>query len=93
LAIHIPRIWNSLQDVRAAITGKQQKSTIESMLVNSNYCLAKSRQVLLTSGSGSGKSNLRCYYLSVKQLEKRGLLEEVISKAREYENGTLAGND
>ncbi len=93
LAIHIPRIWSSLQDVRAAITRKQQKSKIESMLTNSNYCLAKSRQVLLTSGSGSGKSNLRCYYLSVKQLEKRGLLEEVISKAKEYENSTHAGSD
>jgi hypothetical protein len=93
LAIHMPRIWTSLQDVRVAITKKQQKSDIESMLANSKYYLAKSQQVLLTSGSGRGTSNLRCYYLSVKRLEKRGLLEGVIDKARAYENSPHAGSD
>ena len=86
LALHMPRIWNSLQAVSAQITKDHSKSTIDSMLMNSKYFLAKSQQVHLTKGlRKKEESNLRCYYLSTSELEKRGFLDGVINEAEDYE--------
>lgn len=86
MALHMPRIWNSLQAVGAQITRDHSKSTIDSMLMNSKYFLDKSQQVHLTKGlRKKQESNLRCYYLNIEELEKRGFLDGVINEAEDYE--------
>lgn len=86
LAIHIKRIWNTLQDHRAPITKEISLSLLESHLQNSSYFIDKSAQVLLTKSMANKKeSNVRCYQLNVNELLSKGMLEELIGKAREYE--------
>jgi len=86
LALHIKRIWNTLQDHRAPITKEISLSLLESHLQNSSYFIDKSAQVLLTKSLGAKKEgNVRCYQLNVKELLKKGMLEELIEKAHEYE--------
>jgi hypothetical protein len=86
LALHIKRIWNTLQDHRAPITKEISLSLLESHLQNSSYFLDKSAQVLLTKSLGAKKeSNVRCYQLNVMELFKKGMLEELVEKARDYE--------
>ncbi|CAN5124474.1 hypothetical protein BH23BAC3_BH23BAC3_35380 [soil metagenome] len=83
LAIHIKRIWNTLQDHRTAITKEISLSLFESHLQNSSYFIDKSALVLLTKSLGAKKeSNVRCYQLNVKELFKKGMLEELIEKSR-----------
>ena len=86
LAIHLWRIWSSLQDARAAITTDKALPVLESHLQNSSYFLAKSEQTLLTKSLGARKeSNVRCTWLNVDELAKKGMLEELIDKAREHQ--------
>lgn len=86
LAISLSRIWNSLQETNASITKEYTRSNIDSLLMNSKYFLAKSQQTMLSKGpKSSQESNVRCYYLNVQELKKRGMLNDMIDKAREYE--------
>ncbi len=86
LAIHLKRIWNALQDIRATITSEISLSVLESHLMNSSYFLDKSVQMLLTKSMGAKKEgNVRCYILNVDELLSKGMMEELIEKAREYE--------
>lgn len=90
LALHIKRIWNTLQDHWAAITTVISLSLPESHLHNSSYFLDKSAQVLLTKSLGAKKeSNVRCYQLNVNELLKKGMLNELIEKAQEYETSRV----
>lgn len=86
LAISLTRTWSSLQDANASIVKEYTKANIDSLLMNSKYFLAKSQQTMLTKGlKSSEESNVRCYYLNIEELEKRGLLDGMIEKAKEYE--------
>ncbi|MCH8547383.1 MAG: hypothetical protein LAT80_00810 [Balneolaceae bacterium] len=86
LAVHLKRVWSSLQDIRASITSEISLSVLESHLQNSSYFLDKSVQMLLTKSMGAKKeSNVRCYILNVNELLSKGMMEELIEKAREYE--------
>jgi hypothetical protein len=86
LAVHMGRIWNSLQDVNAAVTKNHSRTKITSMLINSRFFLSKSEQVQLTAEIRSRREkNLRCFYISVEELTKHGHLGDVIEKANRYE--------
>lgn len=86
LAVHMGRIWNSLQDVNAAVTKNHSRTKITSMLINSRFFLSKSEQVQLTAEIRSKREkNLRCFYISVEELIKHGHLGDVIEKANRYE--------
>lgn len=86
LAVHLKRVWSSLQDIRASITSEISLSVLESHLQNSSYFLDKSVQMLLTKSMGAKKEgNVRCYILNVDELLSKGMMEELIEKAREYE--------
>jgi len=86
LAVHLKRVWSSLQDIRASITSEISLTVLESHLQNSSYFLDKSVQMLLTKSMGAKKEgNVRCYILNVDELLSKGMMEELIEKAREYE--------
>ncbi|WP_340106841.1 hypothetical protein [Rhodohalobacter sp. 8-1] len=79
-------MWNALQDIRASFTSEISLSVLESHLMNSSYFLDKSVQMLLTKSMGAKKKgNVRCYILNVDELLSKGMMEELIDKAREYE--------
>jgi hypothetical protein len=86
LAIHLKRVWNAMQDIRASITSEISLSVLESHLMNSSYFLDKSVQMLLTKSMGAKKEgNVRCYILNADELLSKGMMEELIEKARDYE--------
>jgi len=86
LAMHLKRIWSTLQDYRATITRQISLPVLESHLQNSSYFLDKGAQIFLTKSAGAGKeSNVRCILLNIDELQAKGMLTELIEKAREYE--------
>jgi len=85
LVVHLKRVWSSLQDIRASITSETSLSVLESNLQNSSYFLDKSVQMLLTKSMGAKQEgNVRCYILNVNELLSKGMMEDLIEKAREY---------
>jgi len=90
LAVHLKRVWSSLQDIRASITSEMSLTVLESHLQNSSYFLDKSVQMLLTKSMGAKKEgNVRCYILNVDELLSKGMMEELIEKAREYKKNRV----
>ncbi|NBC64637.1 MAG: hypothetical protein GVY07_03085 [Bacteroidetes bacterium] len=90
LAVHLKRVWSSLQDIRASITSEMSLTVLESHLQNSSYFLDKSVQMLLTKSMGAKKEgNVRCYILNVNELISKGMMEELIDKARDYEKNRV----
>ena len=86
LYLHPKRIWYSLQDAKSDVTRQTNLNTLEAKLQNSSYFLNNSVQVFLTKSIDEPKeSNLRCYVLRVDQLNEKGMLQELIAKAKEYE--------
>ncbi|MCG2587786.1 hypothetical protein [Rhodohalobacter sulfatireducens] len=86
LAIHLNKTWSVLQDLRASTTQQNTYPSIQATLENSSYFLEKSVQVPLTKSiEVQEESNLRCYLLNIEELEKAGLVDELIEKAQEYE--------
>jgi hypothetical protein len=86
LAIHLNRIWETLQSRQAEVTREIKFSILLSLIQNSKYFIAKSQQTLLTREIGSDKTgNFRCIFLDLKEIEKSGQLSEVIHYAKEYE--------
>lgn len=92
LALHIRGIWNVLEDKKAKITWNTSLAEMEGKLQNSSYFLDKSVQVLLTKSIEEGRktSNRRCYLLNVDELRNKGMLEELIQKACDYEKPNVS---
>ena len=90
LAIHLNRIWKTLQSKQAEVTREIKYPVLESTLQNSRFFVAKSQQTLLTREIGSQvKGNYRCIYLDLAKLKETGQLSQVIEYAEEYEEMKL----
>lgn len=88
LAIHLNKIWATMQSRQAAITREIKLPVLQAALQNSKYYLSKGEQTFLTREVGSKKQgNFRCFYLDLEILKERGQLSEVIDYARQYEAG------
>lgn len=86
LAIHLGRIWQTLNNHHSLITQNYSKEYIQSMMEQSPFYVTKSQQVYLWQDAGGGrKANLRCYYLNLAELEKQGILENLLEAARLFQ--------
>jgi hypothetical protein len=86
IALHIPGIWNALKHANADITRQTSRRMIEERMQNSDLFVDKSVTVYMyRSHKGSDKKNTRCYLLDLDKLEKQGLLDDLINKAKQHQ--------
>ncbi len=86
VAIHLGRIWQTLHAHHSVVTQNYTEKYIQVLLEQSPFFMAKSQQVSLTRDSkGKEKTNLRCYYLNLGELQKRRVLENLIEEGHNNE--------